>query len=376
MFIATAISAQIKNDFFFKWKTAAELPALYQQQKALGVAGPVTGVHQNKLIVAGGANFPDSLPWQGGKKKYYNTVYVYEKKGSKIVLLKQQFTLPFNIAYAACCSAPQGIVYAGGENENGISNKVFLLQWDKKTSAATTKQLPELPFAITNAMATVFNNIVYIAGGETAASVSDQLQALDLNKTEEGWKQLAVIPKAVSHSFLTVQSNENNTSIYLVGGRKKNSTGISDLYSSVFEFNIKEKQWVEKKSLPYSLCAGTGIAANSNDILMFGGDKGTTFHKVEMLITAINAEKDETKKQELILHKNKLQSEHPGFSKEILLYNKLTDTWNIVGDIPFETPVTTTAVKWGKDFFIPSGEIKAGVRTPKILTVKIFHKEK
>lgn len=376
MFIAPAITAQKKTELFCKWRTAAEFPAFHQQQKALGIAGPVTGVHQSKLIVAGGANFPDSMPWQGGKKKYYNAVYVYEKKGNKILLLKKQFTLSFNIAYAACCSAPQGIIFAGGENENGISNKVFLLQWNKKTSTISTKQLPELPFALTNAAATVFDNIVYIAGGETTASVSNQLLALDLHNTEKGWKQLAVIPKAISHSVLAMQSSENNTSIYLVGGRKKNSTGISDLYSSVFEFNIKKNQWEEKKALPYPLSAGTGIATNPNEILIFGGDKGTTFHQVEMLIAAINVEKDETKKQELVLQKNKLQSEHSGFSKEMLLYNTLTDSWKTVGNIPFETPVTTMAVKWGNEVIIPSGEIKAGVRSSKILSVKILQKAK
>ncbi len=376
MFIAPAIAAQKKTELFCKWKIGAELPALHQQHKALGVAGPVTGIHQNKLIVAGGANFPDSMPWQQGKKFFYNTVYVYEKNDNKIKLLKQQFTLPFNISYSACCSTIQGIVYAGGENENGISNKVLLLQWNKKTSAISTKQLPELPFAITNAAATVFDNIVYIAGGETAVSASNQFLALDLNNTEEGWKQLAVIPKAVSHSVLTVQKNGNKTCIYLIGGRKKNKTGISDLYNSAFEFNIKKNQWEEKNALPYALSAGTGIATNPNEILIFGGDKGTTFHQVEMLIASINAEKDETKKQELILQKNKLQSEHPGFSKEVLLYNTLTDSWKTVGTIPFETPVTTTAVKWGNEVIIPSGEIKAGVRSPKILSVKILQKEK
>ncbi|MGB3005534.1 MAG: hypothetical protein WBC06_03425 [Chitinophagaceae bacterium] len=374
MFIATAISAQKKTEFFCKWKTAAELPALHHLQKAPGVAGPITGVHQNKLIVAGGANFPDSMPWQGGKKKYYNVVYVYEKKGGKVVLLKQQFTLPFNIAYAASCSATQGIVYAGGENENGFSNKVFLLQWDKKKSAISAKQLPELPFAITNAAATVVDNIVYIAGGETADAASDQLLALDLIDTEKGWNQLPRIPKALSHSVLAALSDGNNTCIYLIGGRSKNITGISDLYNSAFQFNIRENRWEEKKSLPYTLSAGTGIAVSSDGVLLFGGDKGTTFHKVEMLIAAINAEKDETIKKELIQKKNKLQTEHPGFSKEVLHYNTLTDSWKAIGNIPFDTPVTTTAVKWGNDIYIPSGEIRAGIRSPQILKVKILQK--
>jgi N-acetylneuraminic acid mutarotase len=60
----------------------------------------------------------------------------------------------------------------------------------------------------------------------------------------------------------------------------------------------------------------------------------------------------------------------------VLLYNTLTDSWKTIGNIPFDTPVTTTAVKWGNDVIIPSGEIKAGVRSPNILSVKILQKEK
>jgi len=38
----------------------------------MGVAGPLAGVDRGMLLVGGGCNFPDSMPWAGGKKKYYN----------------------------------------------------------------------------------------------------------------------------------------------------------------------------------------------------------------------------------------------------------------------------------------------------------------
>lgn len=354
-----------------RWKIAAQLPPGNDQAKALGVAGPVTGVHQNALIVAGGSNFPDSMPWLNGKKKYYDEVYIYLKKGRKIVLHKKSFKLPSAIAYAAVCTTQLGIVYAGGENEKGISNKVILMQWNAITSTIVTKNLPDLPLALTNAAAAVNENTVYIAGGETSREASNHFYSLDLNNVSAGWKQLPDLPKPVSHMVLAVQSNGKNTCIYLLGGRKKNENGISDLYASVYEFGLVRNQWSAKKSLPYTLCAGTGIATGSNCILMFGGDTGETFHKVQTFIAAINVEKDEAKKQKLVLKKNQLQSSHPGFSKEVLMYNTVTDEWSTAGYIPFDTPVTTTACKWNGDVIIPGGEIRAGVRTPQILQAPI-----
>ncbi len=371
MFFKTASYAQKKETGLMQWKIAAALPAANGHAVSLGFAGPVTGVHNNVLLVGGGANFPDSMPWLGGKKKYYDDIYVFVKKNNKTVPLKKSFKLPANIAYAANCSTPQGILVAGGENEKGISNKVFLLLWDAAEQILHTKTLPDLPLALTNASATNNEHMVYVAGGETVTAASDKLFNLDLNNIAAGWQQLPSIPRPVSHAVLVVQHNSKNSSLYLLGGRKKNASGISDLYSSVFEFDLNDQQWKEKKSLPYNLCAGTGIANGASCILMLGGDKGETFHKAETMIAAINAQKDETKKQELIGQKNKVQSTHPGFSPEVLQYNTLTDEWTVYDSIPFDTPVTTTAVRWGNDVIIPSGEVRAGVRSPAILNGRL-----
>lgn len=371
MFFTVSTYAQKAKGNAMHWKIAARLPALNAQPKSLGFAGPVAGVHENVLVIAGGANFPDAMPWSGGKKKYYDDVYVYLKNKKSITLYKKIFKLPSSIAYSANCSTSQGIIYAGGENENGISNKVFLLQWDAVNETVVTKNLPDLPVAVTNAAAGFHNDIVYIAGGETVSVAVDQFYCLDMNNMAAGWKPLPAIPKPVSHAVLITQSNADHASIYLTGGRKKNTSGISDLYSSFFKFDILKNQWEEKASLPYALSAGTGIAAGSNNILIFGGDKGETFHKTEKFIVAINSEKDGTEKAELIQQKNTLQSSHPGFSKEILMYNSESNEWAAAGCIPFDSPVTTTAVKWGDKVIIPSGEIRAGVRTPQILSAKL-----
>ncbi len=371
MFFTAAIPAQKKQGQSMQWKIAAELPVAKNQNKSLGFAGPVAGIYQNKMIVAGGANFPDAMPWLGGKKKYYDDVFVYVKTGSRIVLQKKQFKLPSTVAYAASCSTSKGIVYAGGENEQGISNKVFLLQLVQNAPTLVVQNLPDLPVAVTNASMTVHRNIIYFAGGEKAEGASDLFFSLDLDHIAAGWKQLAFIPKPVSHAVLVFQKSKDHESIFLIGGRRKNTNGISDLYSSVFEFNITKNQWAEKKSLPYTLSAGTGMATGTHSILLFGGDKGETFHKVEMLIAAINAEKDEVKKQQLTQQKNKLQMSHPGFCKDVLCYNTITGEWNVVDSIPFNTPVTTVACKWGNDVLIPSGEIKAGIRSPYILSAKL-----
>jgi len=371
MIVSVPLQAQKKTGDALQWKVAGNLPPSPGQQRALGFAGPVTGYHGEVMIVAGGANFPGAMPWAGGKKKYYDDAYVYHMTGEKLILQKKVFKLPATIAYPANCSVENGIVYAGGENENGISNKVILLQWNATTANLVIKNLPDLPEALTNASSAAYHNIIYLTGGETSTAASDRLYCLNLDNLSAGWQQLPPVPVPVSHAVFTVQSNAGHPFLYLMGGRKKNENGISDLYPSVYAYDIEQRAWTSKRSLPYPLAAGTGIAVDADHILLFGGDKAETFHQVETSLASIATEKDEAKKQELTRQKNQLLEAHPGFSKDVLQYNTITDQWKVVGTIPFDTQVTTTAIQWNNYILIPGGEIKAGVRTPHILSAKI-----
>lgn len=370
MFSVTELFAQKKKDPV-SWSIAGELTSNNGQLVSLGVAGPVTGVHGKMMFVAGGANFPDSMPWQGGKKKYYNRIDVFTKTSNHLIPIAGNYALPDKIAYAASCSTPNGVLYAGGENEAGISDKAFLLKWDDATESVVAEQLPALPVALTNAAATSHNNIVFIAGGESREGVSDKCWSIDLSNSASGWKELPSLPKQVSHAVFVAIKSAGILKLYIVGGRRKTVQGISELYSSVFELSIGQNQWKELEPLPYPSSAGTGVAIGSAGIILFGGDRGTTFSKVESCLAAISKATNETEKQQLIQQKNQLLTSHPGFSKEILLYNITTGKTKTAGTVPYPVPVTTTAFWWDKVVMIPSGEIKAGVRTPQVLMAKI-----
>ena len=364
--------AQSKKVISIEWKTIAELPPFRDQSKSIGVAGPVVGIINNKLIVAGGANFPDKMPWQGGKKIYYNNISIFNKEKEQVFQEKIQNSLTSNIAYAANCITPLGVVYAGGENELGLSDKVYLLQWDEASNSMRQTKLPDLPVETTNGSLVCIDNTIYFLGGETLTNTTNQFYSLNLIKINQGWMTLPVLPKPLSNMVVVAQYLDGQKQIYLMGGRAKQKNGISDFSSDVYSFDIHLKIWDKKKSLPYPLSAGTGAVFSEKYILLFGGDRGERFNKVEQTISNINLEKDELRKENLISIKNKLLESHPGFSNEILLYNTQKNIWLSNGFIPFNTSVTTNLVQWGDEIIIPSGEIKAGVRTPRIISAKII----
>jgi N-acetylneuraminic acid mutarotase len=289
------------------------------------------------------------------------------RKGKCSWVNNGEYELKENIAYGASVQIKEGIVCIGGENEKGISKKVSLLHGNDMKKKIDIKDLPELPIPLTNLSAVAIDSDIYVAGGESINEVSNHLYKLNIHDPAKGWIELAAIPIAVSHAVLLEGEKAFTPYIYLAGGRKKNSNGISDFFSSTFEYNIEKNEWTKKKDLPYPASAAIGSGGKSQEIFFIGGDKGETFHKVETLLAAIAIEKEELRKQQLTKEKNELLINHPGFNKDILAYNVYKDEWRKVGQMNLAVPVTTLTVRGDHKHYIPCGEIKAGVRSSRIL---------
>ena len=56
------------------WKQLPPIP------DTLGVAGAFAGTSGGALLVMGGANFPDRMPWEGGTKLWYDTLFALDTK--------------------------------------------------------------------------------------------------------------------------------------------------------------------------------------------------------------------------------------------------------------------------------------------------------
>ena len=355
-----------------EWKKAAQLLNA-DGTLSLGFAGPINGISNDVLIVAGGANFQDKMPWEGGKKHYSKEIHVLQKKDNQYNWNKKALsTLPEPIAYAGNTSTSLGIIYVGGENENGLSNKAYLLNWNADKNEVETKSLPDFPIALTNIALTHIDNVVYALGGDETKKSSDLVFSIDLNNTKPEWKALPKLPSALANAVAVVQKDKNGTAIYIVGGRTKTPSGISDLHNTTLAFNLKKQTWESRAKISdgkntTNFSAGSGVPIGNNNILILGGDNGTTFHKIETYLSQIAQATSEEEKARLIAEKNILNTTHKGFYNDILLYNTLTDKWTKIGELPFLAHVTTTATLWDDKIVLSNGEIKPGIRTPDVM---------
>lgn len=365
-----SLSAQKNTPSMLNWRIAGRLP-----EPSIGVAGAFAGISNEVLIIAGGANFPDGEPWKGGVKKYHSSIFVY-KKGPELQLISQDKELEKNCAYGASVSTEQGLICIGGENENGPLQDVFLLSWDATAQQVEQKPLPDLPIPLSNLSASLIGNKIYVAGGENKLEVSKKLFSLNLSAANSEWTRLPDLPQALSHGVLVSQSNGEHPCLYLLGGRTRQASGISTLHNSAYQYDPKKKIWTVLNPIgtladtTITLSAALGVAQGATSILLFGGDRGNIFTQIEQLNAGIAQSKTEAEKTSLQTHKEALLDAHPGFSKEVFLFNTVTKVWTKVGDLPY-AQVTTTAFKWGEDIYVPSGEIRPGTRTTQILSGSI-----
>jgi cyclically-permuted mutarotase family protein len=364
------------------WKKVAVVPPSGENQRSLGLAGAINGVSNDVLIVAGGSNFPDKLPWEDGKKVYYDNIFVLEKKGDQYCWNKKlKSVLPAPLAYCGITSTPLGIVCVGGENEKGISDKCFLLKWNKRESTVDIKSLPNLPLALTNIAVTNIDDIVYAAGGDEKNNSSNSFFCLDLKDKNLLWEILPDLPVALANATAIAQNTKSGKKIFIIGGRSKTLSRISDLHNTVFAFDIAKNEWKRCADISdgvhtTNLSAASGVALGNDEILITGFDNGKAFHKIETLIAKIAQAKTEQERQKLTEEKNNLSIHHKGFDKSLLLYSTNNNAWTKTGELPFPAYVTTTVVMWGSDIVISNGEIKPGVRTPNVLVGEVVKYDK
>jgi N-acetylneuraminate epimerase len=372
---------QNQNCDCIEWQLAAKLPGM-NGTLSTGFAGAINAVTDNVLIVAGGANFPDKLPWEGGHKHYSDEVHILHRDGAIFEWDKAPgIKLPEPIAYCGNTSTTEGIVYAGGENDEGLSNKAYLLKWDAINKRLSIKHLPNLPIAVSNLALTSIGHTVYAIGGDDVSNSSTLFCSIDLENLAAQWQILPSLPLPLANTVTVVQDAPEGKCIYVIGGRSKMPPGISRLHSSVFRYNISKKVWencaaVSNGKNAMNFSAGTGIAFGKHSILIMGGDNGIVFHQIETYLARIKQATSAEEKARLTKEKNNLNINHKGFYKGVLLYNTSKNTWAKIGELPFPAQVTTTAAKWGEEVIISNGEIKPGVRTPDIMLGKLLISEK
>ncbi len=334
-----------------------------------GFAGPFAGTIEKQFIVAGGANFPDSPPWEGGGKVWHDRIFVFSPEEQAWSISKLR--LPRALAYGVSISLKRrgSIVMLGGSNqENEPTDSVVELSLSE--GELKFSELPALPIPLAEMSGSALGNTIYIFSGRTRDGTAKSAFRIVLDGEDPEWETLPWPEGARGrmHSVAGVREGK----VYLFAGRDVMSGGAQehpedrmepyelDFQRDCYRYDPSLNQWERLADLPLGLSAAPSMAvpAGNSHLLVLGGVN------VDFLKEQLAA------RPEL----NGQGHEHPGFPKTVWAYHVITDTWTAAHAIPeeFSASVTVPVVMTGENSFaIPSGEIKPGVRTTQILMGRV-----
>jgi N-acetylneuraminate epimerase len=303
-----------------------------------GFAGPFAGVSGGALVVAGGANFPDRKPWEGGKKVWTDAVFVLEKPDGKWAIGGK---LPRPLGYSVSVTHGGGVVCVGGSDAVRHYADAFRLDW--KDGKLVTSKLPPLPKPLANGCGALVGDVLYVAGGQEkpdSAKTSAAVWRLDLSANEPKWEALDDCPGG--GRMLAVAAGCDG-SFWLVGGVDlvvgKDGNVVRRYLSDAHRYT-PGSGWKRVADLPAPVAAAPSPApVDASGYYLLGGDDGTQ----------VGVAPDK----------------HRGFGKQVLRYDLKTAKWVDAGELSAPR-VTVPLVAWGKAWVVPSGEMRPGIRSPDV----------
>ena len=346
-------------------KKVAEIPASGHD----GVAGAFIGTIGSRVIIAGGSDFSDKKPWEGGSKTYFDNIYILENNNGNYSCRLSEQKLPTALANGCCTSSGQILYCFGGYNGDGRSDTVYSLSLtdDKSIKIDSVSQLPQ---GFIPAAAEFLKGGIFLHGSKSGKNMFYRF-----SPDSGQWKELVSCPAPLIYegATLTYQHNGREEALYLIGGRGRTENGTC-ISSSIWEYLPAHNVWNKKQDITADkkksgLMYASAVRFGSAHILVFGGDDGREFLKRERLGQEI-AECTDPSRQDSLKHElTQAFTTHPGFSDKIFAYHTITDTWTELDASGLPFPVVTGATLLNGKIIIPSGEISPGVRTPDIYEI-------
>lgn len=353
-----------------------------------GFAGIVSQNGQRWLVFAGGANFPVDDPFQDGvSKANHSTIFKIKLKPNALEpdgnWQQCEEQLPKSLAYGASVTLPERgtALFIGGTYFEGDaspeSNKVYEVSVDPE-GQLLLHSVADLPVAVHGTSASLVGDTVYVFSGVGADGEVAKAWSMDVSSADSGswkwfeiaWPQFAEGKDARARGFHVTGSRDGK--FYVFGGRASQLQGddrvhpddVNEVYGTDdlrdgYVYSPESGKWKRLADMPCGVSAApaNAVPIGASHLMVVGGVHLGLLRDIT------------SRKAELGLNANGQGFSHPGFSRDILVYHVITDTWAVQGKIPeeFKAPVTAPLVSQDGQFLIISGEWSPRLRTSEVL---------
>jgi SSS family transporter len=333
----------------FDWSTLPHLPR--------PISGQTVGDSHGTLVVAGGTNFP-TPPAEGGAKVWYDEIRVLEPGAAA---WREAALLAHPLAYAASGSYHDRVIIAGGSDSTRHSAAALSLEW--LNGAITVTPLPPIPAPVALAGGAVVGSTFYVAGGlsdPNGTSALRSVRALNLADAGGGWRELPPLPGAGRILPVVVAQSGK---LFVMSGASlaagADGKAVRHYLTDAWEWtpapalgkgataDPASGTWRRIADVPRPVVAAPAAAVGQSHVVVFGGDDGVLADRAA-----------------------ELGDRHPGFSRDILAYHTITNTWTSLGTLPAGL-VTTMAVSHDGAVTIAGGEDRPGHRSTEVLAGRL-----
>ncbi|MHC4246565.1 MAG: sodium:solute symporter family protein [Planctomycetota bacterium] len=337
-----------------------------------GLAGAIAGRSGSKIIIAGGANFPNEPRWET-EKVWHDAVQVLDLFADSPAWTTLPDRLPRPIAYGVSLTHPtRGVISIGGADADEHLDDAFILTVDR--DRLIRSPLPDLPSPLAYAAGVLVGDVVVVMGGQAmpGGPASDAVYTLDLSNldsttTDPVWRIRPVIP--TGGRILPVAATHQGE-VFLFSGVALEADGeggfrrIAPYLVEALAFDPRSDSdtWRTLADLPRpaAAAAGPAIPVGFDLLAIVGGDDGSLLARI-----------------------SDLEDDHPGFPDDVLVYHPITDRWTVRGRFARDRatdreppvtaatiPVTGTGTSLDGGVLLASGEIRPRKRTPELAFIR------
>jgi len=314
-----------------------ELPPL----PGIGVAGAFVGVVGDALVVAGGANFPEKAPWEGGTKRWHTDIWMLDHLDGTWVRAGE---LPAPRGYGAALSADGSLFCAAGSDPERHHTDCWELR-RTGTDRISVKRVGELPAPLANPAWASRRNHLLIVGGQTTPTATQALADVTLLDVDSRSVRTRPMPLLPGDGRILGWAGHVQGRWWAGGGAALSpdpaGKPVRRLLQDCWRLSPDFTRWEKQPDTPHPVVAPPNpILETRGELLILPSDDGSRagFSPPE---------------------------KHPGFPRRMLRLGKKAGRWVEDQAMPY-AQVTTGTVRWRGMWVVASGEIRPGVRTSSI----------
>lgn len=344
-----------------------------------GVSGAFGGALDDWIIYGGGCNFPDAGPLDGGKKKFYHSVYALRESESGVWETKRIGALVEAIAYGTSIPSAGGdsLYFVGGTNGTAALPTILILTLDSSDKPNISPMSFTLPHGWFEGSGAHYLDSLYLCGGwRSPGEAMDSVLRVNLSNGESTY--ISPLPDGARIQPVSFVCNGY---LYLFGGFRPSGEGIPPyMHQKGYRLSLSQPNngWEEIANTPTLevdgrklLFVGSSVAyePQTHKVYVAGGVDWDIFE--EAIIRSYDQSIAMKNGDEVALqrfntahrHYMTMKPEAYHFMPHIITYTPETGLWTVVATNPAFATAGTALIARPNDLYIIGGERKPGVRT-------------